>query len=240
MEQDRRVPRSQSPIRRRPAALLLDALGTLLRLEPPGPRLRAALIDLGGPDVGEEAAVSAFRAEISHYVANHVLAADPAALEALRDECAAVLASALGPAAGELAVVREAMVGSLRFTPFEDVPGALARVKKEGVRLVVVSNWDCSLAQVLDDAGLAGFFDAVVTSAEAGAAKPEAAPFLLALEAAGCAAAEALMVGDSLENDVRGAEAVGIDGLLIQRDRGAPVPAGPRVIRDLGELASVI
>jgi putative hydrolase of the HAD superfamily len=60
--------------------------------------------------------------------------------------------------------------------------------------------------------------DGTVTSAEAGARKPDPAIFSAALELAGCEAAEALHVGDTEEEDVAGARAAGIRPLLIDRE----------------------
>src|SRR5207302_1849468 len=65
-----------------------------------------------------------------------------------------------------------AFVGALEF---EAVPGAVEAVSeltRLGVRLAVVSNWDVALAEHLERIGLARRFEAVVTSAEAGAPKP--------------------------------------------------------------------
>ena len=57
-------------------AVLLDAMGTLLRLEDPAPRLRAALAARLGVDVGAEAAAAAIRAEIAYYRAHLHLGRD--------------------------------------------------------------------------------------------------------------------------------------------------------------------
>ena len=75
----------------------------------------------------------------------------------------------------------EALLDSLRFTPFPDAAPALAALRAAGLRLAIVSNWDCSLRAVLGELGLAGAVDTIVVSAEAGAPKPEAAIFLAAL-----------------------------------------------------------
>ena len=92
-----------------------------------------------------------------------------------------------------------------------------------GLRLVCVSNWDYALPSVLQDVGLLGLLDAVITSAAVGARKPDARVFRAALEAAGCSAAEALHVGDSAAEDVAGARAAGIRALRIDRSGGGDV-----------------
>ncbi len=219
-------------------AILLDALGTLVALEPPGPRMRVALRELAGVDVGAGVAESAFRAEIAYYADHHLEGGDPAALERLRDDCAAVMHEALAAPGIERAVVRRAMLDSLRFSAFADAAPALAALRARGLRLVVASNWDCSLSGRLEGAGLGPALDAAVSSAEVGHAKPAPAIFEAALERAGASAAEAVHVGDSLEKDVNGARAAGVRAILIARD-GAP-PVGVESVRSLAELPSLV
>jgi putative hydrolase of the HAD superfamily len=208
-------------------AVLLDGMGTLLRLVPPVPALAAAL------GVDEATAESAFRAEVAYYVEHHIEGSDHATLADLRRRCAAVLARAAG-SGPERAL--EALMGSLRFEPWEDASPTLVRLRAAGLRLVVVSNWDCSLPEVLDGIGLGALVDAVVTSAVVGAAKPDPRIFEAALEAAGCAPGEAVHVGDSPEQDLMGAIGAGLRGLLLDRS-GSP---GTGTVTSLSELPSLL
>ncbi|MEA2367714.1 MAG: hypothetical protein QOH38_432 [Thermoleophilaceae bacterium] len=220
-------------------AVLLDALGTLVRLEPPAPRLRAELAARGF-DVGAEAAERAFAAEIAYYLEHHTEGRDASTLAELRNRCAAVLADALGVPALPVAEAREAMLAAIRFEPFADAAPALRELRVRGLRLVVASNWDCSLPEVLERAGLAALVDGVVSSAQAGARKPNPRLFEAALAAAGCGPDEAVHAGDSLDNDVAGAIAAGIRPVLVDRDGTGEPPAGVPVIARLGELAALI
>jgi FMN phosphatase YigB (HAD superfamily) len=224
----------------RPRAALIDAFGTLVALEPPHARLRATLYREAGADVSAALASEAFRAEIGYYIAHHLEGRDAASLDRLRDDCAAVLHEALGDAGRGLdpSLVRAAMLDALRFDAFADAEPALRALRDGGLRLVVASNWDCSLPEVLADAGLLHLVDAVVPSAVAGAAKPDERLFAAALEAAGCSASEAIHVGDSIDNDLAGATAAGIAALLLVRTGDAP-PGAP-VIRSLAELPAVL
>ena len=215
--------------RRGVRAVLIDALGTLVHLEPPAPRLREALA-AEGLEVTLADARRALAAEISFYLEHHLEGHDAAALEDLRDRCAAVLGTELGL---EPSRVRAPMLRALRFRAFEDAEPALAELRSRRVAVVVVSNWDCSLPEVLAAAGLATLFDGVVSSARAGAAKPSAAPFQRGLELAGVTADQALHVGDSPENDLAGARAAGVRGVLLTRQGGTP----PGAICSLAELA---
>ena len=103
----------------------------------------------------------------------------------------------------------EAFVGSLGFEPVEGVVEACRRLARRGLRLAVVSNWDVGLHDHLDALDLDGLFAAVVTSAEAGAPKPNPAVFVLALERLGVPPERAVHVGDSAA-DEEGARAAGM------------------------------
>jgi putative hydrolase of the HAD superfamily len=219
-------------------AVLLDALGTLVELAPPAPRLRAELERLAGIDVGPEAAERGFAAEIGHYLANHMRGGDRAGLERLRDDCAEAMRAAIGRDELDHATVRAAMLEALEFVAFPDVAPALTALRERGLRLVVVSNWDCSLSEWLDRAGVGALVDGTVSSAVVGAAKPAPAVFEAGLELAGCTAAQALFVGDSLVNDVEGARAAGLRAVLVQR-AGDP-PPGVEAVRSLVELSAIV
>ncbi len=106
------------------------------------------------------------------------------------------------------------------MTAYPDAVPALTALRGRGLRLAAVSNWDCSLGTVLERAGLAELLDGAVSSAEAGAPKPDPAIFVSALELVRCEPAEALHVGDTREEDVVGARAAGIRALLLDRDGG--------------------
>lgn len=219
-------------------AVLLDALGTLVALEPPAPRLRSALAEQAGIDVGAHAARRGFEAEIAYYREHHMEGGDALGLERLRDDCGRVMHEALDVPGLEQAAVRRAMIDALEFTPFPDAEPALRALRRRGLRLVVVSNWDCSLGHWLEVAGLRRLLDAAVSSAEVGEPKPSAAAFRAGLVAAGVEAHEALHAGDSLANDVQGARAAGIRAVLVDR-RGA-APAGVQSVASLEGLASLL
>jgi len=221
---------SHAPVR----AVLLDALGTLVELEPPAPRLRG-LLARAGFEVSEERAARAFAAEIEYYLEHHLEGADRDSLDDLRRRCAAVLARELELPELGLARARELMLKSFEFRAYPDCAPALRALRERGVRLVVASNWDCSLSARLADAGLEPLVDGVVSSAQVGEAKPGAAVFRRALELAGAAPSEALHVGDSLANDVEGARAAGIRAVLVDRTGGGPAPG----VETLASLAGL-
>ena len=152
-------------------AVLLDALGTLVRLEPPAPRLREQLSRLAGIEVDEETAARGFAAEITYYLANHLEGGDPAGLERLRSRCAREMARAMDlDERLEPDLARRVMLESLEFSPYPDVVPALSELRGRGLRLVAVSNWDCSLPWWLELAGQGSLLDGTVSSATVGQA----------------------------------------------------------------------
>ncbi|MBV8733610.1 MAG: HAD family hydrolase [Solirubrobacterales bacterium] len=220
-----------------PQAVLFDALGTLVELEPPGPLLRRGLKARAGVEIGAAEAERAIAAEISYYRAHLDEGRDHGSLAALRRRCAEVLRAALPAAARAIEVgeVEAILLDALRFTAFPDAAEAIRAIRRWAARAIVVSNWDASLEDVLERLGLAREVDAVVTSARAGARKPSAAIFARAIELAGVAPEQAVHVGDSVEEDVAGARAAGIAPILLRRD-GGPGPPGVRTIASLREL----
>jgi putative hydrolase of the HAD superfamily len=215
-------------------ALFLDALGTLVELEPPGPHLARAL------QISETDAQRAIAAEMFYYRAHLGEGRDADSLSALRRRCAEALRDAL-PADARPADADE-LVGpllqSLHFRAFPDARPALEAARSRGIEVVVVSNWDCSLPDVLARIGLAPLLDGVVVSAVVGARKPQAAIFERALALAGVAPSDAIHVGDSVEDDVEGAGAMGIRPVFLSRDRRA-APPGVTTISSLAELEAL-
>jgi putative hydrolase of the HAD superfamily len=221
--------------------VLLDAMGTLVTIEPPHARLRALLESRTGVHISAERAKAAFKAEIAFYVEHSIDGRDPDSLARLRDDCAAVLHEALGEPSIDRAVIRQAMLDAIVFDAYADAAKALHALRAGGLRLVVCSNWDCSLPEALANAGLFHLVDAIVASAVVGAAKPDERIFRAALGAAGCEPGEAVHVGDSIDADVAGALTAGVAAVLIDRDgtRGPPPPGTP-VVRTLVELAAAL
>lgn len=216
-------------------AVLLDALGTLLELEPPAPRLVAELARRGF-EVGLAEAEQAIGAEIAYYRRHLDEGRDQPSLAALRRRCAQEMGRRLPGVTLEEPSLTEALLASLRFRAYPDAVPALLSLRSHGLRLVVASNWDVSLPGVLEGAGLAGLLDGVVTSAGVGARKPDAPIFRRALALAGAEPAAAVHVGDGLVEDVGGARAAGIEPILIARGIAGPPAPGVRTIATLGEL----
>lgn len=117
----------------------------------------------------------------------------------------------------------------------------LRRLKQRGLLLGVISNFDFRLYEIMRGLGIAGYFDSVTISSEAGFAKPAAEIFAVALAKHGLSAAESIHVGDSAVHDAGGAAAAGMRALLVGRERvGAPLPAGALWVPTLEAVAEAI
>jgi putative hydrolase of the HAD superfamily len=224
-----------------PRCLLLDAMGTVLTFERPGPHLRASLRAATGADIGEAAARRAIRAEIAYYRAHLHLGADAAGLARLRRGAAEAMRPELpDPAAGLPGeVLTEALLDALRFRVYPEVPATLRALRARGIRLVVVSNWDISLHDRLAELALEPLLDGAVASAEFGAAKPAPAIFAHALGLAGAGPEEAWHAGDSPEADVEGARAAGLVPVFVAR-HGQQAPPGVAAVASLDGLLSMV
>jgi putative hydrolase of the HAD superfamily len=217
-------------------ALLVDALGTLVRLEPPAPILRRLLAGRCGIVLSQDEANRGIAAEIAYYRGHLDEGRDERSLARLRRRAADALRGAL-PALADVDgdTLTKILLASIRFSAFPDAPGALEAARARELQVVVASNWDVSLHELLARLQLAPLLDGIVTSAEVGASKPSPEVFERALQLAGVASDDAIHVGDSVEHDVIGAQNAGIEPILLSRD-GRVAPPGVRSIASLAEL----
>jgi putative hydrolase of the HAD superfamily len=186
-------------------AVTIDAYGTLVRLTGPVPELRAGLAALG-VERDAEAVGLAFAKESAYYREHSFEGRDEASLYDLRLRCVAIILDELGSDLEPAAFV-DGFVAAMRFELLPDAGAALQKLRRHGLAVAVVSNWDVGLAQHLGGLGLGDV--TVVTSAQAGAPKPDPAVFTLALELLGVQPSRALHVGDS-DADEAGASAAGM------------------------------
>ncbi len=106
------------------------------------------------------------------------------------------------------------------FELYADALPTLADLRARGLRLGLLSNTARDLEQFVAHHSLD--VDAVLTSRVHGKTKPHAAIFKHMLDQLDVAADEAVMVGDSPEDDIEGAVAVGMRAVLIDRDDRHP------------------
>lgn len=112
--------------------------------------------------------------------------------------------------------IEEGWTVSENFELFEDVLPVLEELRAAGLRIGVVSNGIRDLTAFVAHHRLD--VDAIVDSRTHGRVKPHPTIFQAALDVLGVSAADAVMVGDSLEEDVQGARALGMRAILIDRE----------------------
>jgi putative hydrolase of the HAD superfamily len=109
---------------------------------------------------------------------------------------------------------------SENFELYEDALAALEELRKAGLRIGLVSNGIRDLTEFVAHHRLD--VDAIVDSRSHGRVKPHPTIFEAALELLDVRAADAVMVGDSLEEDIEGARALGLRAILIDREERHP------------------
>ncbi|XP_013887490.1 haloacid dehalogenase-like hydrolase domain-containing protein 3 isoform X3 [Austrofundulus limnaeus] len=123
---------------------------------------------------------------------------------------------------------------------YPDAKPALERCSSLGLKLGVVSNFDDRLEEVLRSCGLLSYFSFVISSEEAGVAKPSPDIFVQALQRCGTSADNVAHVGDHFVNDYLASGSAGIHGILLDRHnkyKEAEVPQEQRIV-SLEELPS--
>ena len=121
----------------------------------------------------------------------------------------------------------------------------LGALRDRGLRLGLISNLSLLPHKIrgdLEDLGIASYLDAAAFSSEVGVRKPDARIFLHALKMLGEDPAYAVFVGDRLNDDIVGAQAVGMRAILTrefrQEDPAAVQPDA--VVETLTEIPDVI
>lgn len=112
------------------------------------------------------------------------------------------------------------------FELFDDVPATLAALRERGLAVGLLSNTERDLELFVSHHGLE--VDAVLTSLAHGKTKPHETIFRRMLELLHVAPSEAAMVGDTVDDDIEGARAVGMAAILLDREGRYP-DANPRL-----------
>jgi putative hydrolase of the HAD superfamily len=145
------------------------------------------------------------------------------------------------PALGSLIGDRHFELRDAAITPLPGAVEALHQLRSLGVTLGLVTNGGSEGQRAkIERFALATHFDYIGIEGEVGYGKPHRVAYETALRSLGAAAEDTWMVGDNLEWDVSGAQAVGIYGIWLDRHRrGLPRDASARpdrIIRSLSEL----
>jgi putative hydrolase of the HAD superfamily len=107
-----------------------------------------------------------------------------------------------------------------RFTLYEDALPVLAELRRHGIKIGFVSNGSRDLEEFVRHHGLDA--DCAIGSRAFGRTKPHPEIFRHALALLRVEPGEAAMVGDSYEDDIEGARALGMRAFLLDRDNRRP------------------
>jgi putative hydrolase of the HAD superfamily len=128
------------------------------------------------------------------------------------------------------------------FLLYDDVPAGLRVLSELNIRIGLISNSHRCLESFQSHFELDEFIDVAISSLQHGYMKPHPSIFEAALRLAGVDAAESVMVGDSLSQDIEGARRVGMRGVLVRRSGTISVaePTDVPVISSLKELPELL
>jgi putative hydrolase of the HAD superfamily len=120
-------------------------------------------------------------------------------------------------------------------------PALLRELRARGKKIAIVSNWHAGLHRIVSAVGLDDLVDFVVCSADVGFRKPHPEIFHVALRQGGVPPSAVVHVGDTWEEDVLGAQAVGIEAVhLTSSPMPVRGPAKHHTIADLSEIAGLV
>lgn len=148
-----------------------------------------------------------------------------------------------GPAAAVEQTVRAIIVAWSRaenFGLYDDVLPCLNILRAAGIRMALLSNaLGHGVEEIVAHFALDDYMAAAVSSLETGAVKPAPRMFSTLFGLLGVSPADAVMVGDSVEDDVKGAVACGSPAILLDRAGRCPDVTVPR-IESLAELPAAL
>ncbi len=122
------------------------------------------------------------------------------------------------------------------------VPALLASLS-QSFSLGIIANQSAGLEDRLRAWGILPYFKVIVSSHEAGVAKPAPAIFEMVLQAAHCLPQQACMIGDRLDNDILPAQQLGMRTIWVRQGMGglgnpALLPKQPDgIIDNIGALS---
>ncbi len=201
-------------------AVFFDVGGTLIHTDPRTwlPRVLERFSETADWHRLPQAAREAY----AFYEAHHMAARDREAAIALWREFDRRLLAGLGVLDPER--IADWLVENWRdpdlWPKTPGTPEVLAELRRRGLRLAAVSNWDVLLPEILEAMGLAGFFERIYASALLGVQKPDPAIYQRALAEFELRPGEVLFVGDRPDADYEAPKKLGMRALLVRPEEG--------------------
>lgn len=131
--------------------------------------------------------------------------------------------------------VKTAIIESDEFTLYDDTLEMLSYFKQKKFTNIILSNHIPELERIVDRLGLSEYIALCISSANIGYEKPHSEIYKYALEKAQYPK-EAWMIGDNVIADVKGAEQVGINGILVRAQNNASVKHHSSDLRGLKRI----
>lgn len=133
--------------------------------------------------------------------------------------------------------VRNRILDANNYFLYEDTEWILNKAKEMGYTNIVLSNNYPELKEVMEQLGIARYFDGFVISGQVGFEKPNPGIFEIALS--GKDPKECCMIGDNPEADIKGAGAFGLKTILVHRKKPEDCPCD-FCFRTLKEIAEIL
>jgi HAD superfamily hydrolase (TIGR01493 family) len=138
------------------------------------------------------------------------------------------------------AAISDAWSRAENFGLYDDALPCLETLRAAGVRMALLTNaLGHGVEEIVAHFALDDYMDAAVSSADTGAVKPAPRMFSTLFALLRVSPTDVVMVGDSVEDDVKGAVACGCAAILLDRDGRRSDPGVPR-IRSLAELPAAL
>jgi 2-haloalkanoic acid dehalogenase type II len=231
-------------------AVLFDFGGTLYDyrdLEAGWRECLRAYVDWHGRDVDDMALTTAYRQSMRRVFTDYLPRPFYHHRDMFRDALLGLNRALDLEPAEDLLDRHQAMMWRLQARDFRLRPGVVATLRKlrhRGLHVGMVSNIDQDhLEHLLDCAGIREHFHSLLSSEVARSCKPDQGFFRLALERAACAPESALFVGDSLPQDIAGANRAGMRSVLIWSGEGEPPESEhepQHVIRSIPQILDLL
>jgi putative hydrolase of the HAD superfamily len=234
----------------RTRAVLFDFGGTLYDyrdLEAGSRECLRAFVDWHGHQVDDAALASAYRQSMRKVFFEYLPRPFYHHRDLFRDALLELARELRLEPRRDLVERHQAMQWQVQKRDFRLRPGVRAtldELNRRGLHVGMVSNIDQDhLEHLLDCAGIRHQFQSLLSSEVAQSCKPDQGFFRLALERAGCAAESALFVGDSLQQDIAGANRAGMRSVLIWSGGSEPPESEhepAHVIRSIPEILDLL
>lgn len=219
--------------------VFLDVDGTLLWVDLDFEGYAEDLAPFSQNGLSADDAAGPVRESVRSHIKENIKYRTAEELDGFKRQNAKRTAAALGVEAPE-EFLTEVADRRISFRPYEETEEVLREIKSLGVPMYVVSNWDVTLEDTLEELGWLGYFEGVVVSAVVGSEKPDAGIFEEALRVSGEEPSRVVHVGNDVVADIRGAVGCDIDSVLVDRTGDAFSPEATYICSDLRIVPNIL